>query len=421
MFLSHTCAHMHTHTHTRTKQNSVPHLKTRLQLQQAIMKELLQRQAADKQQQNDTTKQPAQAPSIAATSASTAASSSSKLPQLPLTVQGNSVVASKVPSVSSVHASTADVQVTSLQQQQKQKTSNVSDPIIIPATSNSSASIVVGAGQLTPALQQQLSTVLNSPAVQQQVLNQLPKNIREQVAKLPLEQQKFVYAHHLRRLQMLKLQSQQNNSSGSTASDNQSANKTSATSGGAQMFPSHSTATATVVASPQMVMEKQQQLVKQQQGAFVLGGGKGTFGVGKSGGQGSAGKASQLLTTGGKTSFVNMKLAPGGQATPSSSPSKKEKAKGSKHKDGATGEEWVIDFVCICVSCIHGSLRACLIAFVQVSWAHSVSCYKLTHAKCAKRGWQNRGCSSCASVVWPVRPTPSLPFIMLSLTPPPRK
>ena len=135
------------------------------------------------------------------------------------------------------------------------------------------------------------------------------------------------------------------------------------------MFPPNSA--VGMVASPQMVLEKQQQLVKQQQGAFVLGGSGGnkstSFVIGGKSGTGLVsavattnatptatslvGKASQLLASAGKTSFVNIKVGGTPQAVPhppataststssSTSPNKKERGKGSKHKDGTTGDE----------------------------------------------------------------------------------
>ena len=371
--LTHTHSHTHTHTHlplTHAQQNSVPHLKTRLQLQHAIMKELLQRQAAEKQQQQITVAR--QLPQTQATplpTTSTPAPSPSPSVGLPQTTQGKSVV-SNPPSMPSTHSTLpAKVQVANTQLQQAKVGNTSSDPITIPPTSNASAAIVVRPAQLTTALQQQLSTALNNPAFQQQVFNQLPKNIRDPVAKRPPEQQKFVYAHHLRRLQLLKQQAQQNSSG--AASTGGGDNKVTAASG-VPLFPPNPT--TGVVASPQMVLEKQQQLVKQQQqGTFVIGGssGKGAsfLAGGKSVGMGGvttvtsvttaspsagAGKSTQqvLSTTGGvggKISFANMKLgAPPGSAlaatqqasmTGVSSTIKKERSKGSKHKDGNVGEE----------------------------------------------------------------------------------
>ena len=263
--------------------------------------------------------------------------------------------------VTPAQSSAPSVQATALPLQKQAKSTNANDPIIIPATSNTSAAIVVGplgGGQIPAALQQQLASAFNSPAFQQQFFNQLPKNIRDQVAKLPLEQQKFVYAHHLRRMQHMKMQAQQNGSSTTGAGDGKQASSAVASS-----FPSGSATTSSVVASPQLVLQKQQQLVKQQQGAFVIGGVGGgakttSFSVGGKSGTGSVtatttagaatvggsagGKSVQVLNSGGKTSFVNMKVsAPsaGGQQASSSSPSKKERSKGAKHKDGTTGDE----------------------------------------------------------------------------------
>ena len=330
------------------------------------MKELLQRQAAEKQQQKNIAAAAKQLqnvpltqvpPSVKNTSASLLATTTSSAPaplSLPLTVQGKGAV-SKSQDASSVLPNVSNAQAVTLQLQKQAKSTNANDPIIIPATSGASAPIVlgpVGGGPLPPAILQQLA----SPAMQQQFFNQLPKNIRDQVAKLPVEQQKFVYAHHLRRLQHMKAQAQQNGAGPTGAGDGKQGASVVASS-----FPTGSTSTTGMVASPQVVLEKQQQLVKQQQGAFVLGGGGGggagktTFGAGGKSGTGGAtsvtataanvvGKSVQMLGSGGgKMSFVNMKVsAPSGSGqtgAASSSPSKKERAKGAKHKDGAAGEE----------------------------------------------------------------------------------
>ena len=419
-----------------TLQNSVPHLKTRLQLQQAIMKELLHRQAAEKQQQQQQQQQQKDTASVAPQqlhqakpltvsnkvtalplSSTTTVPTPSPSPALIQTGQsgGSTVVAKPLSTVTASALAPAPtavkLQVTkgggggsvalaagssSSTTATPGATPNAKNPIIIPPTSSTSSAIVVGAvgggvagSQIPPSIQQQLTAVFNSPAFKQQIINHFPKDVRDQVAKLPLEQQKFIYTHHLRQLQHLKQQAQQQNSStaAGTSKNQTSSNKTASSSSGSgvPMFPPNSAA-ATVVATPQVVLEKQKQLIKQQQGGgpFVIGAGAGSKGggaaasfvIGKSGLGGAlqltgasssssaAGKVGGLSSAAsigtGKTSFANLKLggaaavgqgvtagetigtagsSGGPGALSNASPRKKDRSKGSRHKDGTAGDE----------------------------------------------------------------------------------
>ena len=100
---------------------------------------------------------------------------------------------------------------------------------------------------------------------------QLPKDIRDKIAKLPKEQQKFVYMHHFRQTQQMQKQQ--------------------------------------ATASSKVVSEKQQQLVQEQQVPLVVG-------VAKPGAPLRSGSATVSLGAGAgdaknKANFATMKIVPG--------------------------------------------------------------------------------------------------------------
>lgn len=125
---------------------------------------------------------------------------------------------------------------------------------------------------------------------------QLPKVLREKIAKLPKEQQRFVYMHHFRQLQQLKEQQQKQQ---------------------------------VVTASPKVnVLEKQQQLVQEQQVPLVLGVAK-PGGVAKSGGAMRGVSAlvsvgSGTVDTKGKANFASMKIVPGAAPSVATPPSRRK-------------------------------------------------------------------------------------------------
>lgn len=117
-----------------------------------------------------------------------------------------------------------------------------------------------------------------SQAALDSLSQQLPKVLREKIVKLPKEQQKFVYMHHLRQVQQLQGQRQPKQ----------------------------------LAVSPKVVLEKQQRLVQEQQVPLVVGVAKPVRGVSVSVGSSAAnGK--------GKGNFATMKIVSGASpATPAS-------------------------------------------------------------------------------------------------------
>jgi hypothetical protein len=239
-------------------QDSVPHLKTRLQLQQVIMKELLQKIIAEKRNAN------VNSPST--TSESTPPSNQASGSQ--------SVTAVQVPSP--VPASG-----------------------VVKAAAIPGSKVTVGAMIPNPAASSQLQ--LPPQAFSQAALDnlsvQLPKPLREKIAKLPKEQQRFVYMHHLRQLQQLKEQQkqQQQQKAGGTAA-----------------------------ASPKVIFEKQRQ---EQQVPLVVGAAKPAAPMRNVSATVSVG-SSTADTGKGKGNFATMKIVPG--ASPSHGGAAKRKGKGKE-------------------------------------------------------------------------------------------
>ncbi len=224
-------------------QNSVPHLKTRLQLQQAIMKELLQRQERDK------------------CSPSTPTPTTTASPVFPA---GSTVTKAIV-----------------IGEPAATKTTSAMSTSTVSSTSTTDSNMSVGSLVLQPALIAQLNS-------------QLPKAVRDQIAKLPPDQQKMVYLHHLKRLQVLR-----------------------------QQMQSRQTAPTTSSTTVEQIQRAQEQLVKEQQVPLTVT---------------SRSSASKMPTN--KTSFSNLKLMGSSSSISSSSnvsPSKGKKSKG-KGKDLSVDE-----------------------------------------------------------------------------------
>lgn len=233
-------------------QDSVPHLKARLQLQQVIMKELLQKIIAEKRNASVATSAPS-----SFMEASTSQRFTVSAPQPVTAVQvAPMATSSAVGLVASGNpAAVAGSKVT-----------------MGAAVPNSSSGLL----QLPQAF---------SAAALESLSMQLPKVLRDKIVKLPKEQQRFVYMHHLRQLQ-------------------------------GHRQPK-------VAASSKVVLEKQQRLVQEQQVPLVVGvskpgvsvrGVSATVSVGSSAGDGGKGKGN----------FATMRIVPGGSASPGS----KRKGKG---------------------------------------------------------------------------------------------
>lgn len=165
-------------------QDSVPHLKTRLQLQQVIMKELLQKIIAEKRNNS---------------------------PVTPASVTAAGAPKTTPPTTNQLAASGGQP-VTAVQ---------VTPPLQPPPGGGSAASgkpatvagskVTVGAvipNSSAAATQMQLPQTFSQAALDSLSV-QLPKDIREKIAQLPKEQQKFVYMHHFRQVQQLKEQQKQ--------------------------------------------------------------------------------------------------------------------------------------------------------------------------------------------------------------------
>lgn len=237
-------------------QESVPHLKARLQLQQVIMKELLQKLIAEKK--NST----------------------------PASI-GGAFSTSQVPSQQTLPSGTLNQPVIAVQVGSvpiaAQITGNRGNKPTIISGSNVSVS--------NSGSQVHLPQTFSQTAMENLGL-QLPKGLRDKIAKLPKEQQKIVYMHQLRQVQQLKeKQHQQQQQEG--------------------------------VVGPKHVMEKQRQLVQEQQVPLVVG-------VTKTGQR----NISTTVSVGGdaksKSNFATMRIIRSGSPAPPS----KRKGKG-KESGGA--------------------------------------------------------------------------------------
>ena len=279
-----------------TSQNSVPHLKTRLQLQQAIMKELIQRTLAEKKSVSSsggtsTTPTPTTTPSSVTPSPPTS-STGATLDPSPLS---QSIPVAVATSTVGGTVSTGQA-VTAVKVGTVKNSSAATKPTTVPGSK-------VTLSNLNSLPAPSLATL-------EQLNQQLPQVLRDKIAKLPPEQQKFVYTHHLRQLHLKEQQFKQQ----------QQAN------------------------SQNLVNEKQQKLVQEQQVPLVLG-------VAKPGGAALRNTSATVsVGVGGtpeikKSNFASMKII---QTTSSSSsvsvsvppppppPGPKKKGKG---KDGGGSQD----------------------------------------------------------------------------------
>lgn len=149
----------------------------------------------------------------------------------------------------------------------------------------------------TPVSQVHLPQTFSQAALDS-LSGQLPKQLREKIVKLPKEQQRFVYMHHLRQLQQLKEQQhkQQQQQAGSAT------------------------------ASPKVILEKQRQLVQEQQVPLVVG-------VAKSGApmrnvSATVSVGSSTADARGKANFATMRILPGSATSSGTTSGSKRKGKG---------------------------------------------------------------------------------------------
>ena len=132
----------------------------------------------------------------------------------------------------------------------------------------------------------------------------MPKELRDKIAKLPPDQQKFIYLRQLKQIQLIKDQQVKE-----------------------QQLKSKSMQSSKVVA------ERQDKLVKEQQVAMMLG-------MGKPGGPSSLSRSASPVVTATvaseqhKSNFANMKLA---SATPPPGPSEGPRKRKGKAKDTGGG------------------------------------------------------------------------------------
>lgn len=282
--------------------NSVPHLKTRLQLQQVFMKEIVQRALAEKKNTSTNTST-SSSPLPTAPSSSSSSSSGTTTPSTnpPPSSQAVSLVTSSssqpppsiLPSPAPAGFSIAGVGGT------------VAKPILIGGSAvtigippSSSTSQPASTGKLTVAQSSNQITFENLGI-------KLPKVLCDQIAKLPLEQQKFVLTHHRKKVQQLKEQQakQQLAASAKVTREQQQH-------GG----------------SAKVVREQQQKLIREQQVSLMMGMNKQGSGFQNSGSDGK-----------GKVSFASMKLIPGSSTSTTSLTSGTAGKKG-KGKDPARGD-----------------------------------------------------------------------------------
>ncbi len=283
-------------------QNSVPHLKTRLQLQQVIMKELIQRSLAEKKTSSggggnvSATTPPSSISPSPSTSSSVTTSSSDPSPLSQPPPTATAVMAAVPSSITIGGQAVTAVKVGTV------KNSSAAKPATVPGSNVTLSNLIPNAAnQSGPSL-----------AALEQLNQQLPKVLRDKIAKLPPEQQKFVYTHHLKQLHQMKEKQLQQQGGGAN-----------------------------------FVKERQQQLVQEQQVPLVMGVAKPSGGGGASALRNSS--ATVSVGVGGtpeikKAAFASMKIIPTSTSTASSSslgplpPSHGSKRKG-KAKDGTTSQE----------------------------------------------------------------------------------
>ena len=224
------------------QQNSVPHLRTRLQLQQAIMKELLQRQAQEKLQRKTQEQNRVQVNTLASTSGT------SNSTHVSTNSQG---VQSAMVGMLGPASATAQSQ----NQRPNMKMNNVTatvPPSSIP--SSSSGSLPAAASIPLP-----ISTT------------SLTAQLREQLAKITPQQGQLYMQQLAKQQQQLQQQQQQSNQqiTGATPSGQQPANVNQATRINSTVSVTALNSNALKVtaqpANVQQLLEQQQRLVKEQQ------------------------------------------------------------------------------------------------------------------------------------------------------------
>lgn len=266
-------------------QNSVPHLKTRLQLQQAIMKELIQRIIAEKKNSSTTTIATT-TPNLPGSHSSSSSSNSSTVSVAvsisePPSNQATPPTSAMGHSVTAVHVGPIASPTISL----------ITGPAAIAGSKVTVGGMVPGS-----STGQSNAQVFSQVALKNLSL-QLPEVLRDKIAKLPPEQQKFVYMHQLRQMQQMQLKEQQLKQRGG-------------------------------VAGPKVVKEKQLQLIHEQQVPLVVGVAKGTPGRNSSS---TISIGTSVVEHKGKSHFATMRIIP---TTPGVSPllppasSSKRKGKG---------------------------------------------------------------------------------------------
>ena len=297
------------------------------------MKELLQRQLAEKQSPSSTNAQqkiPSPVPSVPQTQQSnTNASLTTQLNQ-----QGSSTLSSSAPlqqtQVKAKDRVPTPTKNLDSKAQNPPKGSSTNEPIVIPSSTSNQLP-----GQSSVA-----ALPANTAVAGSNVMLGLPKALLEQLAKLPPEQQKFIYMHQYRKMQLLKQSQQQQQQNGTANSALTGRLPTVGIS-----LPSTSQANA------QTIAERQQQLVKEQQVPLIMGGGRGATGIlGAAGSKplnaalrAPQGSPSGSLTSNnskgiGRTGFANMKLVPGSSSSSSGHSPGKGKGK-SKGKDVVDANE----------------------------------------------------------------------------------
>ncbi len=232
------------------------------------MKELLQRQEREKSTSTPSTPTQTTTQSIATTAGTTQSVAVTQFPT-GSTITKPILIGAGLPAASTTPSS----QPSASHSQAAHSNTTITTSGGSSSTNQAGAAISAGGG------------IVLQPALITQLSNQLPKNVQDQIAKLPPDQQKMVYLHHFKRLQMLRQQLQSKQKA--------------------------STITSSV--SSEQILRAQERLVKEQQVPLTVSG----------------------RTPPSKTSFSSLKLVTSNAGTTSLaglSPFKGKKSKG-KGKD----------------------------------------------------------------------------------------
>ena len=286
-------------------QSSVPHLKARLQLQQAIMKELLQRTLSEKKNTSvTTTPSTSTVPLTTATTVTTGPLTTGPLTTDPLTSTSTSSISASESLTNIPKSTTSSAGQLALPQQSSSLPSVRTSSSVVSVSSSGTKPVVIGTS--VPGLNSNSSSQL----IPAQVLNpvnletlsrQLPKELRDQIAKLPRDQQIFVYSHHFKKLQLLKEQQMKQQQQQQQQQQQ--------------------------VVSAKVVRERQQKLVQEQQVPLVVGVVKPVTPLKT---------APTNVTDMKKAGFASMKLIPGqvGVTIVNTSPAASGKRKGKAKESG---------------------------------------------------------------------------------------